>query len=360
MLIKTYQKYLMQTFINLLLQITFVFFSLILILNVFEEMSYFKDLDANFLHPIFLTFLNSPSIVYSVFPFIFLISTKFFFIKISEKNELNIYKRYGLTNFQILKIISLVSFLSGILIVIFFYTFSSKLKHLHLEIKNSYSGDNKYLAVVTENGLWIKDEIDDVINIINADRINKNFLMNVSITQFNKKFELIQSINSNEIDISNNNWVIKNANISKSNFTEKNVKDIIFKTHFDIEKINNLFSNLSSLTLLQLKKLKHDYKSLGYTTLDISTHMEKIYAYPIYLSIMTLFAGIIMLNTKFNKPKIFHIILGILLSVIIYYINYFSNILGVNGEIPPTLSVWMPLLILSLISSIGLVRINEK
>jgi len=88
--------------------------------------------------------------------------------------------------------------------------------------------------------------------------------------------------------------------------------------------------------------------------------MEKIYAYPIYLSIMTLFAGIIMLNTKFNKPKIFHIILGILLSVIIYYINYFSNILGVNGEIPPTLSVWMPLLILSLISSIGLVRINEK
>ena len=176
----------------------------------------------------------------------------------------------------------------------------------------------------------------------------------------NKKFELIQSINSKEVDVSKKNWFIKNANISKGNFTQKNVKDIIFKTHFDIEKINNLFSNLSSLTFLQLKKLKQDYKSLGYATLGISTHMEKIYAYPIYLSIMTLFAGIIMLNTKFNKPKIFHIILGILLSVVIYYINYFSNILGENGKISPTLSVWMPLLILSLISTIGLVRINEK
>ena len=99
---------------------------------------------------------------------------------------------------------------------------------------------------------------------------------------------------------------------------------------------------------------------MGYSTLDINTHLEKIYAYPIYLSIMTLFAGIIMLNIKFNKPKIFHIILGILLSVVIYYINYFSNILGENGKISPTLSVWMPLLILSLVSSIGLVRINEK
>ena len=318
MLIKTYQKYLTKTFISLLLQITFVFFSLIIILSLFEEISYFKNLNTNFFYPIFLTFLNSPSIVYDIFPFIFLIST------------------------------------------IFFYTFSSKLKHLHLEIKNSYSSDNKYLAVITENGLWIKDEIDNVINIVSADRINKNFLINVSITQFNKKFELIQNISSKKVDVSKNNWVIKNANISKNNFTQKNVKNIIFKSHFDIEKINNLFSNLSSLTFWQLKKLKKDYKSLGYSTLNINTHLEKIYAYPIYLSIMTLFAGIIMLNIKFNKPKIFNIILGILLSVVIYYINYFSNILGENGKISPTLSVWMPLLILSLVSSIGLVRINEK
>ena len=35
MLIKTYQKYLIQTFISQLLQITFVFFSLIVILNLF-------------------------------------------------------------------------------------------------------------------------------------------------------------------------------------------------------------------------------------------------------------------------------------------------------------------------------------
>ncbi len=360
MLIKTYQKYLLKTFLSTLGQITFVFFSLVLILNVFEEISYFKELNVNFFYPVILTFLNSPSIIYDIFPFIFLISTKFFFIKISEKNELNIYKRYGLTNFKILKLISLVSLLLGILIVIFFYTFSSKLKHLHLEIKNTYSGDNKYLAVITENGLWIKDEIDGSINIINADRINGNHLINVSITQFNKNFDLIKNINAEKVDVSSNSWIIKNAKVSKDNIVKKDTESIILNTHFDLEKINNLFSNLSSLTLLQLQKLKKDYKSLGYSTLDINTHIEKIYAYPIYLTIMTLFAGIIMLNVKFNKPKIFHIILGILLSVVIYYINYFSNILGENGKISTSLSVWMPLLVLSLLSSIGLVRINEK
>ena len=85
MLIKTYQKYLIKTFINLLLQITFVFFSLIIILSLFEEISYFKDLDTNFFYPIFLTFLNSPSIVYNIFPFIFLISTIFFSLKFQKR-----------------------------------------------------------------------------------------------------------------------------------------------------------------------------------------------------------------------------------------------------------------------------------
>ena len=43
-------------------------------------------------------------------------------------------------------------------------------------MKNKYSGDNKYLAIVTENGLWIKDEIDDFINIINAEKIDGKIL----------------------------------------------------------------------------------------------------------------------------------------------------------------------------------------
>ena len=49
---------------------------------------------------------------------------------------------------------------------------------------------------------------------------------------------------------------------------------------------------------------------------------------------MTVFSSIIMLNIKKDKPKIFNLILGILLSVVIYYINYFSNLLGESEKLP--------------------------
>ena len=111
---------------------------------------------------------------------------------------------------------------------------------------------------------------------------------------------------------------------------------------------------------MQLSKLKKDYGKLGYSTVDIKVYESKIFSVPIYLAIMTLLSGIIMFNSKYKKSKIFNVILGISLSVIIYYVNYFSALLGENGKIPIILSVWLPLIILILISSIGLVRLNEK
>tara|TARA_E500000331_G_scaffold353730_1_gene405022 strand:+ start:294 stop:1376 length:1083 start_codon:yes stop_codon:yes gene_type:complete len=360
MIIKTYQSYIVKTYISMLAKITLVFFALILILNVFEEISYFKDLDVNGFYPILMSMLNSTSLLYAIFPFIFLVTTQFFFIRIDEKNELLLFKHSGLTNLDLIKILSIVSLFLGIFIITFFYHFSSKLKHLHLDIKNQLSKDNKYLAVVTENGLWMKDEIDNVVSIINAESIKQNILVNTSITQFNKNFDFIQNIEAKKIDIKSNYWIIEEARVSMDEVQPVVQKNLIFKTNFNLERINSLFSNLSSLTLWQLNKLKKDYKSLGYSTLEVDTHTFKIYSYPFYLMIMTVFSSIIMLNIKKDKPKIFNLILGILLSVIIYYINYFSNLLGENERLPIYIAIWMPQIILILLSSIGLIRINEK
>ena len=75
---------------------------------------------------------------------------------------------------------------------------------------------------------------------------------------------------------------------------------------------------------------------------------------------MTLFSCVIMLNLKYNRPKIFHIILGVMVSVIIYYINLFSNVLGQSLDFSGELSALLPMVIISLSCCIGLIKINEK
>ena len=126
---KIYKKHIINNFLKLLLIISSIFFILVLFLNLFEELNFFKDTNQSLYYPLLLNILNAPSILVNIFPFIFLISTQFLLINLIEKNELIILKNFGIDNFRLIGIISLVSFVASLFIIIFFYNFSSKLKH---------------------------------------------------------------------------------------------------------------------------------------------------------------------------------------------------------------------------------------
>jgi lipopolysaccharide export system permease protein len=356
---KTYVKFLINLFNISFCKVFFTFFIIILITNVLEQIDFFKNIDLNFFYLIFLSFLNTPSILFEILPFIFLLSTQILFINLIDRKELEIFKYTGLNNLMIIKIISLYSFVLGLILIVIFYNGSAQLKNSYLLIKNKYSDNNKYLAVITENGLWIKDEIANKINIINAKRVDNAFLLEVSITQFDKNFELLKIIQSSKVDISSYKWKIFDPLIVKSN-QKIILKETSLQSNFDLKKINSLFSNLSSLTMFELFTLRKSYKSLNYSLIDIDSHLYKIISYPVYLTLITIFSAIIMFNIGYQKNSLFNITMGVFLSVIIYYINNFLNILGTNGKIPLIISIFMPLILLLIINFISIIKLNEK
>tara|TARA_B100000446_G_scaffold4212_1_gene4026 strand:+ start:143 stop:1225 length:1083 start_codon:yes stop_codon:yes gene_type:complete len=360
MIIKTYQQYLIKSLLKNIFLISCIFLILAFLLNIVEEIRFFKNLDLGISYSFLLTFLNVPSIVYEIFPFIFLISTQMFFVNLFEKEELIVLKKHGLDNLVLIKILITTSLVCGILIVSVFYTFSAQMKHSYLSFKNKFTNDNKYLAVVNENGLWIKDEVDNSINIINAEIFENDTLKKLIITQMDRDFNIVKTIIGKSANIQKNTWKIKNVEVHEIEKSKVSHDQILFKTNFNKEKLNNIFSNLTSLTFFELLSMSKDYNQLGYSTLEINSHLHKLYSFPIYLMIMSLVGGILMLNIKYNKSKIVNITIGIILSVIIYYLNYFINLLGTNEKIPTILSIWLPHLILFLFCLTFLIRINEN
>ena len=171
------------------------------------------------------------------------------------------------------------------------------------------------------------------LSIINSSKIDNNFLTNTFITTFDDEFNLIKSLKSDKIDIKDNEWLIYDVTIFEKNLSKK--KDLIkFKSNFNQKKIESLFSNLSSLSLLKLIDLRQNYKSLNYSTVDVDMQIYKIATYPLILVIMTILSSIIMLNTKKSNSKVIKIIIGLFFSVIIYYINNFFNVMGSTEKLP--------------------------
>jgi len=247
---KTYMKFIIYNFLKSFFNIFLIMLCLVFILNILQEIEFFNDKNAGSLYPVYLSLMNTPSIIFEMFPFIFLISTQFFFIKLFNNDEINIFKYSGLKNIKIISILGISSFVLGLLIISVFYNLSSTLQSYYLEIKNQYSTDKSdYLAVINKNGLWIKDIVNEEISIINSSKINNNILSETFISVFDKKYELKKNIRSNKVDIKNNKWLIYDASVFE-NDTSKKMKILEFDTNFNQKKIESLFSNLSSLSIL--------------------------------------------------------------------------------------------------------------
>ena len=294
-----------------------------------------------------------------MFPFIFLLTTQLFFIKLFENKEIEIFKYTGLRNIEILKILSITTFFMSIFIVFVFYNFSSTLKNIYLELKSPYTKDGKYLAVVTKNGLWIKDKVDNNNLLINSTKIEGNYLIGNFITIFNEDFKVIKNIKANKINISDNEWILYEAHVFKNN--DQEIKKLLkLKTNFNFERISTLYSNLSALNLLALYELRKNYLNLNYSVTEIDSQFLKILTYPLFLILITLFSSLMMLNIKNIKGTTYKISLGLFFSVIIYYLNNFSLALGNAEKIPLLMSIFIPLFVILFINSIMIVKINEK
>ena len=354
-----YVKFLIRNYLLSFFNVFFIFFCLIYVLNLLTELEFFKKTDVETYFPLYLSLINTPILVFEMFPFIFLISTQFFFNNLFTDNEMNIFKYSGLKNSKIFSILSITTFFVGILIISIFYNLSSNLKNLYLGLKSNYTEDKKYLAVITNNGLWIKDIYNGNILMINASSFNDNQLLDTYISEFDKNFQIIRNIKSPKIDITNKEWIIKNAEIYVQNNREI-VNSLKLKTNFDYKLIQNLFSNMSSLSFIELIEMRKNYKRLNYSLTEIDLQLFKLISFPFYFILMFIFSAIIMMNTKTFKNKTLKIIIGLFLSVIIYYVNNFFYVLGSSEKLNVISSVIIPLTILTIINFILLRNINAK
>jgi len=356
---QTYIKFITLTYLKAFTYVFLIMFGLVFILNILGELDFFSKINVRAFFPAYLSLINAPSLIFEMLPFIFLLSTQLFFINIFKDNQINIFKYNGIRNTKIILLLGCITFVMSILLVTLFYNASSNLKSFYLELKSNYTTDGKYLAVITKNGLWIKDKVENQSLIIKASKMNANYLNDSFISIFDDNYNIIRNIKSDKIDISSNEWKIYDARVFTNNDIN-NIDYLTLKTNFDYELIQNLFSNLSSLSIMELFELRNNYNLLNYSTTEINVQIQKLFSYPVLLILMTILSAAIMLYIKNNANITIMISLGLFLSVLIYYINNFFYVFGNTEKISVILSVWTPIFIFGLFNTIIISRVDEK
>ena len=204
-------NYILKNFLKTFFLCVLITYSFGMILNLFEEVEFFKNNDVSFLKPLMLTSIFVPSMVLKFLPFVIFVSSMWFMIKIRNNKDLLTLKVYGYSNIKIFLILAFTSFILGWLILVVANPITSSMVKYYEKTKSQYARDIDHLVTFNNNGLWIKENLKDGDRVITASKTEKFRLIDVTIFHFDNKYNLYEKIFVKEVDIETNDWKLKNV-----------------------------------------------------------------------------------------------------------------------------------------------------
>ena len=355
-------NYLAREFLKITINMSLVFFALGFIVNLFEEINFFKDFDVGIEVPIILSALYVPNLLYNALPFVILLSGIWFFQKIKKTDEVIALKVSGMSNFSVIMVPSIISVILGVFVVTSINPITSALVKKYETIRGSYEKEQNYLAAITVNGIWIKEKNFGKNYIIRSQNLDNQSLINLTIYEFDYNNNFLKRIEAKSADISSVNWKLYDAKvIDKDGKTvSKNIDNLSYQSMYDIKKIKSLYSNLDTISFWNLEKEIELLEDRGYSTAEMRSKFQRSLAFPFFLLSMVLLSGVFTLGMRLKENNWTYIFTAIITSVLIFYFNDFSAALGKTGKLPIEVAVWMPITIIFIFGAVGLIHANQK
>lgn len=356
-------NYMLSNFFKYFFIVILVIYSFGVILNLFEEIEFFKKVDVNLLLPLALTFIFVPSTILNLLPFIIFVSSMIYLIKIRNNKDFLILKINGFSSIKIFLILALTSFFLGWLVLLAINPATSSMLKFYEKTKSQYAEDIEHLISFNKNGLWIKETIINGERIISASKPDGKLLIDVEIFEFDKNFALSKKISSKSANIQNNDWILEDVKLFQSEnsvLVKKKYDQYIIKSNFNFEKINNLFNDANTLSFIDLIFNYNKLLNKGYNKNFLRESLHAMLVFPFFLFLMTGIASILTMHTLKRSDNFKFIIVGLITCVFVYYLKDLSIALGKTGRLPIILSIWSPVIALSFFTFIGILQINEK
>jgi lipopolysaccharide export system permease protein len=364
-MLKSINRYIINEYIKSLFVVIAVMLSIILLINLLDEFNFFKSKkDLKFIFFLIFTVLKIPNVLINLFPFIVLFAGIVFYLKIYNHNEVISLRVMGYSNIQIILIPALTSFVIGYIIVFLIVPFSSSMLRYYEDLRSEYN-ETKNLVFVNETGIWILDKNEKEKNIIRIEKINKDFseVSQITIYNYDSSNNFIRRIDAVEATIKDKNWLLNKVNIISVN--KKNNKDNYFinynyTSNININELKNVYKNTETTSLLDINKEILILEDKGYSTIDLRIRYQKLISFPIYLLAMSILSGLMIINLGKTSNYLKYGSYGVIISIIIYFLNDLSITIAKSGIISVDFSVWIPIFLIILINLVGITQVNAK
>ncbi len=346
-------KYLFYNFIIISLFIIFI--------NLLELSRVIQEQDKNFFNFIYLSLLKYPSILNEIIPFVTILSVSFLIRNLINNNELVSMRNLGYSIFDIFFPISTAIFTLGLIFLLLINPISVIMETKY-DTKLKNKDNSLYSIKISENEMWIKNEIDE----LNSSFIN---IKNIDLKDMYAKDIKILNISNNS-----NKFILAESGEFKENlFILNNVTyyDLKNERFQNLEKFNliinfnknNIINSISKYKLVPFYKYLNHTKTLTKFNLyspEIGLYYISEIIKPIFLVILAFV--IIGFTIKFQRNENFFKVLFIAISIgfFIFLIKEIITIITINLSLNYIFSYFIIFMIPFLIGLYQVIKIENE
>jgi lipopolysaccharide export system permease protein len=297
-----------------------------------------------------MSWFKLPDVGQTLFSFSMLFASMITFWRLTRNYELIVARSFGLSIWQILSPIVMVTLLVGLFRVAVVQHYGSFMLKEYHAMQGEYLGKTEGKIRVSSSGLWFKDNNDKYDWIVNAESISGDSLNKVKVFYFDKEYNFVKRLDSDIAILEEDQIKLKSVWKNEEETTDSMFSEYKYiPSKIEASDLEEVMINDPQISVWNMPHYIRIVKSSGLDSNKIETNFFALLFQPI------LFIALVLLGASFSlssprKGGVAKIIgIGICIAFAVFFLNEVVIALGVGGKIAtyiaPSISAVIALLI---------------
>lgn len=361
-------RYFARRFFMSFLMIGTVFLTLIMLIDLIEQLRKFEGIDLGFGQLVRLMLLNAPAAISEILPLLMILSTIVLFMGLARSSELVVTRAAGRSGIRALLAPVLVAMVIGGLAISTLNPIVAATSNRYQQLADTYRTGGPSALSLSGEGLWLRQGSAQGQSVIHATGYggteNDTVLYDVTILTYAPNGGPIRRIQAESATLQDDEWVLGDAKVwplvsGLNPETSAASHDTLrIPTTLTDDRIRDSIGRPTGVSVYDLPETIRELKRAGFSTTRHEVWLQAELARPLFLVAMVLVgAAFTMRHTRFGGTGI-AVLASVLLGFGLYFIRNFAQILGENGQIPVAFAAWAPP-VASVLLTLGLLLYAE-
>ncbi|MFD3189714.1 LPS export ABC transporter permease LptG [Sedimentitalea sp. HM32M-2] len=356
-------RYFARRFTQSFLLIGSVFLTLIMLIDLIEQLRKFEGVDVSFGQLFRLMLLNAPAAVNEILPLLMILSTIVLYVGLARSSELVVTRATGRSGIRALAGPVLVALVIGVLAVSTLNPIVAATSQRYQQLADTYRTGGPSALSLSGEGLWLRQGAARGQSVIHATGFGGDedeiTLFDVTILTYAPGGGPVRRIHAESAQLRQDEWILSQAKVwplvagLNPETTSAQHDTLRISTTLTEDRIRDSLGRPTGISIYDLPDTIRELKQAGFATKRHEVWFQVELARPVFLMAMVLVgAAFTMRHTRFGGTGV-AVLTAVLLGFGLYFIRNFAQILGENGQLPVAFAAWAPP-VASILLTVGL------